>query len=339
MGDANCRASGRVQKPEDLWRPLSVALARVVKEGSGVTQPQQLGPPPQRRLVEAAHARALVRDQFPQWGHLPVEPVPNGGWDNCTFRLGQTMVLRLPSAAEYAEAVEKEHRWLPILAQHVPLPIPVPLAKGSPTDDFPHPWSVYPWLEGRPASADLIADHRTFARDLAVFLTDLQEIETAGGPPPGIHNWFRGGALRTFDSTARRALDGLKGLIDVDRAERQWEDSLNTPSASVDRWFHGDVAAGNLLVDDAGQLSAIIDFETCGVGDPACDLAVAWTLLSDEGRQVFFDALETEDTTWNRGRGWALWKALATARSAMDDPRAADEFEQARRTLDTILDG
>ncbi|MHA7124890.1 phosphotransferase [Janibacter indicus] len=41
------------------------------------------------------------------------------------------MLLRLPSAQEYALAVEKEHRWLPVLAQHLPRPIPVPLVKGG----------------------------------------------------------------------------------------------------------------------------------------------------------------------------------------------------------------
>jgi aminoglycoside phosphotransferase (APT) family kinase protein len=68
--------------------------------------------------------------------------------------------------------------------------------------------------------------------------------------------------------------------------------------------FHGDVAEGNLLLSD-GQLAAVIDFGTCGVGDPACDLAIAWTLLTAEGRQVFRERLSVGQAEWSRGCGWA----------------------------------
>lgn len=44
-------------------------------------------------------------------------------------------------------------------------------------------------------------------------------------------------------------------------------------------WFHGDVAAGNLLIGGDGRLAAVIDFGLCGVGDPACDLTIAWTMF------------------------------------------------------------
>ena len=147
-----------------------------------------LGPPPDRVVVELAQARRLVASQFPRWGGLPIEPVAGGGWDNCTFRLGTDMVLRLPSAAEYARAVEKEHRWLPALAPLLPLPVPVPLALGVPSADYPHPWSVYRWLDGHPAAADLIDDAVAFATDLAAFLAALDAVDATDGPRPGIHN-------------------------------------------------------------------------------------------------------------------------------------------------------
>ena len=44
-------------------------------------------------------------------------------------------------------------------------------------------------------------------------------------------------------------------------------------------WVHGDVAVGNLLVRD-GRLAAVLDFGSSGVGDPACDIVIAWTFLS-----------------------------------------------------------
>ncbi|HXH78187.1 aminoglycoside phosphotransferase family protein [Nocardioides sp.] len=299
----------------------------------------ELGAPPDRVVVELRQVRDLVRTQFPRWAHLPIEPVANGGWDNYTFHLGTDMVLRLPSASEYAQAVEKEHRWLPVLASSLPLPIPVPLAQGAPSADYPYPWSVYQWLDGHAASADRVGDPATFAGELATFLLALQAVDATPGPQPGLHNWFRGGPLRTYDANTRRALRDLRGHIDVDLAARAWDDALSAPWDGVDRWFHGDVAAGNLLLDDAGRLSAVIDFGTCGVGDPACDLAVAWTLLTTDGRHAFRERLAVDDPTWQRGRGWALWKTVATCWSNSEDPDDAEELDRAKQTLDVVLAG
>ena len=145
-----------------------------------------LGAPPERISVDADLARRLVADQFPQWADLPVRPVADGGWDNWTFHLGSEMSLRMPSAAEYALAVSKEHRWLPELAPKLPLPIPVPLAQGEPTGEYPYAWSVYPWLVGEPVTRERIADPVRFAVDLAEFLSALQDVDPTGGPGPGV---------------------------------------------------------------------------------------------------------------------------------------------------------
>ncbi len=99
-------------------------------------------------------------------------------------------------------------------------------------------------------------------------------------------------------------------------------------------WFHGDIAFGNLLVRD-GRLAAVIDFGTSGIGDPACDVVLAWTLLSGESRTAFRETLDLDADTWARGRGWGLWKALITVAGSRDtDVAAADE---ARRVLHEIL--
>ncbi|TWD84210.1 aminoglycoside phosphotransferase (APT) family kinase protein [Kribbella amoyensis] len=291
---------------------------------------------PERVTVDVAQVRRLVDEQFPQWAGLPIEPVAKGGWDNWTFHLGGDMLVRLPSAAEYAQAVEKEHRWLPTLAGQLPLPIPVPLGKGVPSSEYPHPWSVYRWLDGSTATAERIADPIRFAVDLAEFLAALQKVDSVGGPQPGIHNWYRGGTLRTYDRNTQSALDELAGHIDVELARELWSEALAAPWDGVDRWFHGDVAQGNLLVED-GQLAAVIDFGTCGVGDPSCDLAVAWTLLTKDGREAFRERLSVDDQTWTRGRGWALWKAIATCWYTYEDPEDAEEFAQAKHTLEEVL--
>ncbi|GAA2759364.1 aminoglycoside phosphotransferase family protein [Actinopolymorpha rutila] len=258
----------------------------------------------------------------------------NEGWDNRTFRLGDEMLVRLPSAAPYALAVDKEQRWLPILAPQLPLSIPVPLAQGSPGEGYPHEWSVYGWLRGEPASPANIASLTDFATDLAAFLVALQGVDPTDAPPPGQHNWFRGGPLAAYDKVTRSSLATLQGRVDTELALQIWRSALRAPWDERVVWFHGDVAHGNLLVQD-GALAAVIDFGTCGVGDPACDMAVAWTMFSGESRSAFRDTLSVNSATWARGRGWALWKALAGCAGAVRDgePEPAD----ALRTLDQIF--
>lgn len=300
-----------------------------------MSNPPDLGPAPQRIIVTAPMVRRLIEEQFPQWAGLPIQPVASGGWDNWTFHLGAERLVRLPSAAEYALAVDKEHRWLPALAAQLPLPIPVPLAKGEPGPDYPYSWSVYPWLDGEPASADAIADPVRFAADLARFLTALRNADPADGPRPGKHNWFRGGTLRTYDSAARRALIALDGHIDTGLGRRIWQTALDARWDGTRSWFHGDVAEGNLLLS-GGQLAAVIDFGTCGVGDPACDLAIAWTLLTAPGRQVFRERLGVDTAQWARGRGWALWKTLVGHVQTLAGDDAA-QTENTRRILGEIF--
>ena len=278
----------------------------------------ELGPAPVRTTPGAALVHRLVTEQFPQWSALPVRPVAQGGWDNATFHLGDQMLVRMPTAAEYALAVDKEHRWLPALAPRLPRPVPTPLAQGEPGAGYPYPWSVYAWLPGEPARSDHVSTPDRLGGDLAEFVLALQGVETAGGPRPGPHNWYRGGPLRTFAPLLQRALDALGDRVDAELAREIWAVALRARWDGVDVWFHGDLAPGNLLLAD-GELSAVIDFGTCGVGDPACDLAIAWTLLTAQGRQTYRSRLGVDPGTWARGRGWALWKTLTTCASTLGD--------------------
>ncbi len=214
--------------------------------------------------------RQLVLAQFPTLAGLPIRRVDLDGWDNRTFRLGEEMSVRLPSAAGYVPQVEKEHRWLPELAPHLPLPIPVPVAKGAPGGGYPWPWSIYRWLAGAPLVTAPIADLRQFAIDLATFLDALYRIDATDGPAAGPHNFWRGGPLTVYDKETREAITTLRDEIDTDLALDVWETALASPWTGMPVWVHGDVAVGNLLVRD-GRLSAVIDFGSSGVGDPACD--------------------------------------------------------------------
>jgi aminoglycoside phosphotransferase (APT) family kinase protein len=291
-------------------------------------------PVPDRRLVDVDVARRLVARQFPRWADLPVRPVVTSGWDNQTFRLGDRMSVRLPTAREYSLAVDKEHRWLPVLAPRVPLPIPVPVAKGEPDDGFALPWSVYGWIDGEPADPATIGDLTEFADALASFLASLRHVDPHAGPEPGLHNWFRGGPLRVYDAQTRRAIEALDGHLPRDSVTQLWQSALSAAWDGRPVWFHGDVAPGNLLVRD-GALAAVIDFGTCGVGDPACDTAIAWTLLSGASREAFRARIEVDAGTWTRGKGWALWKALTTCARALRRDHAAAVV--AKRVIDEIL--
>lgn len=288
-------------------------------------------PAPHRDAIDAALVRRLIAAQFPAWADLPVEMVSPGGWDNRTFRLGDALSVRLPSAAWYAAQVAKEHRWLPALAPHLPLPIPAPLAQGRPTAEYPWPWSVYRWIAGEPAATAHIDDLPRFAADLAGFLLALYAIDASDGPAAGTHNFWRGGPLAVYDEETRQTVNALGAEIDGAAALAVWDTAIASSWEATPVWVHGDVAVGNLL-DSGGQLSAVIDFGSSGVGDPACDLVIAWTLFSGESRQVFRDSLPFDAGTWARGRGWALWKALITVADPKS-PHAAD----ARRVLAEVL--
>ena len=173
--------------------------------------------------IDAALVTRLVAAQFPQWAQLPVKPVLSGGWDNRTFHLGDDMSVRLPSAAPYALQVEKEQRWLPKLAPLLPLPIPVPLAMGVPDENFPWHWSIYRWLDGETATVERIADMHAFATALGEFLAALQRINATGGPPPGQHNFFRGGPPAHYDGETRAAIAALGADIDRRAVTEVWE--------------------------------------------------------------------------------------------------------------------
>ncbi|MFL5761170.1 MAG: aminoglycoside phosphotransferase family protein [Thermomicrobiales bacterium] len=284
--------------------------------------------------INASLVRRLIAAQFPQWANLPIKPVTFDGWDNRTFHLGAEMTVRLPSAEGYAAQVEKEHRWLPRLAPLLPLPIPVPLAMGVPAHGYPWNWSVYRWLDGETASNVHIANLRQFATTLAEFLAALQRIDPTGGPPPGAHNFFRGAPLTVYEGEARQAIAALDGKIDTSAVTDVLESALAATWHGAPVWFHGDVAAGNLLVKE-GRLRAVIDFGTSGVGDPACDLAIAWTLFAGESREAFRSALPLDGATWARGRGWTLWKALIVYAGLPGTNTL--EIDKSRRVINEVL--
>lgn len=284
--------------------------------------------------IDVSLVQRLIASQFPQWKDLPVQPVTHGGWDNRTFHLGKEMLVRLPSAQAYAIKVEKEQKWLPKLAPFLPLPIPTPLTMGEPGEGYPWPWSIYRWIEGETAATAHINNLGDFATDLAQFLIALQSIDTREGPLPGLHSFSRGGALSIYDSETRQALAILKDKVDIDSATELWEAAIETTWQRSPLWVHGDISTGNLLVQD-GKLSAVIDFGGLAVGDPACDLVIAWKFFHGKSRETFRKGLPLDVDTWSRGRAWALWKALIIC-AALPGTNPL-EIENSRKIIEEIL--
>ena len=249
--------------------------------------------------------RRLLAGQFPEWADLPIEPVPSAGTDNALYRLGGDMVVRLPRMEWAREDVAKEHRALPRIGPLLPVRIPVPLAMGAPAEGYPSYWSVYGWLEGENPAVGQVSDPQSLASDLARFVVALHAIDPTGGPPAS-----RGVPLRERDGPTRSAIGELGGLVDTVAVTAAWDAALEAPAWSGPPvWVHGDLSPGNLLMV-GGRLDAVIDFGGLGVGDPACDMYVAWNLLPRGTRHVFRTGVGVDDATWDRGRGWALSIAL-----------------------------
>lgn len=287
-----------------------------------------------RLTVPVSTVQNLIKEQFLKYADLPIKPVEPEGWDNKTFRLGDEMLIRMPSAACYAEKVPKEQELLPILAKQLSVPIPQPIALGKPSDDYPFPWSIYKWIEGTTADTLKAEELTQFAHDAAQFLNELRAADTTGGPLPGTHNFFRGAHPSVYDADTRASLQKLEGIINIETATAVWGKALSSSWQHEPVWIHGDFSPGNILVKD-GKLTAVIDFGGTAIGDPACDLVLAWTFFDAQSREVFKSTIDLDSDTWARARGWALWKALITL-ADMED-KTSTKAEKQKKIIHAIL--
>jgi aminoglycoside phosphotransferase (APT) family kinase protein len=247
--------------------------------------------------------RSLIADQFPHWGQLPLERIASTGTDNAIFRLGPKMGVRLPRIEWAVQQVDRELEWLPLLGPLLPAAVPTPLAKGEPGRSYPFPWLVYRWLDGEDPQRCQVPDSKRFGQDLAAFITALESVETTGGPPAG----QRGQSQLRVDRVTQAAIRGLG--TDGKRAMNVWRSALDAqPWPGPPVWVHGDLLPGNVLVHD-GRLAGIVDWSGAGVGDPACDGMLAWS-LPPEARAAFRAALNFDAETWTRARGWVVQQAV-----------------------------
>jgi aminoglycoside phosphotransferase (APT) family kinase protein len=279
--------------------------------------------------------RRLIARQFPAWAALPITPLDAYGTGHVIYRLGDALTVRLPRIADSVAQAEKERRWLPYLAPHLPLTIPAPVAFGQPDAGYPLAWSVYRWIDGENATPDRLRHPTEAARVLGGFVRALQAVDATDAPRPGAHNFGRGVPLAERDAATRAAIDQLHGQIDTRAALSVWAEALAAPVwTGAPQWIHGDLQAGNLLAQD-GRLHAVIDFGGLGAGDPACDLQPAWNLFDGAARAAFRSAVGLDDAAWVRGRGWSLSVAvIALPYYHQTNPQLA---AIARRTIAAVL--
>ncbi len=266
--------------------------------------------------------RQLLVDQFPAYAELDISPVPSAGTDNALFRLGDDLAVRMPRIGWATDSIAREFRWLPLLAPQLSLPIPEPIALGEPGSGYPCSWTICQWLPGTNPPMGATPNPTDLAARLAGFLLSLQAIDTTDAP-----HAKRGIPVSTRDEEVRNAVAALMEIqatgspddpavapilnIDLGQVLAVWGQDM--AADDWDRppvWIHADVSPLNVLCDNEGQLCAVIDFGTLGIGDPAVDAYGAWNLLDAPGRKVFREAIGFDDHTWARGRAWALSIAL-----------------------------
>ncbi|MFF7188498.1 aminoglycoside phosphotransferase family protein [Streptomyces sp. NPDC008222] len=289
---------------------------------------------PGRHPLDEGLVRRLIAGQFPQWAGLAVERFPSGGTVNAMYRLGDSMVVRLPLIESGAGDVASEREWLPRLAPLLPESVPEVLGAGEPAEGYTWPWSVYGWLAGRNPEPGALGEPELLAEDLAGFVVAMRSVDLRGAPRA-----HRGGPVASLDADTRTAIEELRRIpqegVDCEAATAVWEDALRAPGwDGPPVWLHADLMPGNLLVD-ADRLASVIDFGCTGVGDPACDLFPAWNLLPAGAREVFRETLGVDEATWIRGRGRTLSQALiALPYHRKTNPSMADN---ARHVIRTVL--
>jgi len=243
----------------------------------------------------------LVKSQCPQFLKGDLKKFSSSGTENFMFTLGDDKLVRLPRTIDAVVSLEKEAKCLPILGREMTMPIPRVVFEGKPSETYPFPWLVLSKLEGREVFAMNPLDTQMASKKLADFILNLRSISVAGAPKTA-----RGMPLLLRDNAVKKSLPLLSDDYDLKLLEKLWEDSLGAALWSLDPlWLHGDLHEGNILVKEK-ELSAVLDFGLCGVGDPSCDLMAAWTLLDYESRREFFSLLKADSDSIRKARGWAL---------------------------------
>ena len=228
------------------------------------------------------------------------------GWDNYTFRLGADKAVRLPRHRAAAQLLANEQRWMPVIADRLPVSVPRPLATGAPSGLYPWTWTIVEWIEGTTVDEGPLAVDQ--AKQLARALVALHKHNPPGPVEAAPANPYRGGPLASIASVVEDRLGRLPPDLEdlIPTLTRRWRTAASAPLSAVQTWLHGDLHPLNVLTR-RGKLAGLIDWGDLTAGDPATDLAAAWTLLDTEAaRSQFNKHYGTTEAEQGRAAGWAI---------------------------------
>jgi aminoglycoside phosphotransferase (APT) family kinase protein len=249
---------------------------------------------------------ANLMEQVEKFRNLPIKRITSTGTDHGLFRLGEEYLIRIPRIQWATKNTEKEYLWVPKIAPFISVPISSPIFIGNAGDGYPWQWTIVQWNTGENPVFEVNNQYHALALDLANFLNELHKIKIDDAPESR-----RGVDLNTRNRETLEAMDSLDNKFNIEEIKALWSDLCNTTAYNQKPvWVHGDFLPGNILMEN-NRLSAVIDFSDLGVGDPACDLIIAWSLLNSQSREIFKNSLHNiDEDTWNRGKGWALSIAI-----------------------------
>jgi len=269
-------------------------------------------------------AKHLVADQFAEFRHEGFRLLSNG-WDNTAYLAAERYVFRFPRRKVAAHLIENENRILPLIAKHLPIPIPVPEFVGEPTDSYPFVWAGYEYLPGQPGNyRKWTPRHRAaLARPLGKFLRALHGIEI----PADVLYWaprdeIARSEMKTRMPKMEERLDKLPSIIpSVDPAAIRTithrlieKEEIAQSSSQPLTWVHGDFSCRHILVDEQRRIMGVIDWGDVHVGEPSLDLSILYTFLPAVARPDFVDEYGAiDEQTDRKAKFRAITHALAIA--------------------------
>lgn len=238
-----------------------------------------------------------------------------GGHSNLTVRVtgadGRRFVLRRPPLGHVlasAHDMSREHR---IIAGLQRSDVPVPTVHGL-CDDLDvngAPFYVMDFVDGhvlrdaQSAADALTPDARARAsRSLVDTMARIHavDLETAGLSDLGRHDGYIARQLKRWYGQWQQ--QQTRPLPAVDRVHDEL--AARIPDQGPATIVHGDYRLDNCMVDDHGDVVAVLDWEICTLGDPLADLGllhVYWTGPGDEP-SAWTGSATSIDGFWDRSR-------------------------------------
>ncbi len=260
--------------------------------------------------IEAALARDLIYDQFPDFRGEEIVALKTAATVHAIFRIGFGHAARFPlqmmDPAKCSGLLESEAKASAEFNERCAVPSPRPIGMGRPGAGYPLPWSVQTWIEGETATPSAPGNSSAFAYDLARLVASLRAADLNGRTFDGRN---RGGSFAQHDGWMEVCLSKSENLLDAERLRRMWGTFRELPSLGREAMSHKDLIPANLLVQ-GGRLVGVLDTGGFGPADPALDLVAGWHLLDRDNRAVFREALNIGELEWRRGAAWAFQQAM-----------------------------